>query len=87
MATIWIPSLMRDLTAGQERVDVPGRRVSELIEALEAAYPGFRDRVCEGERLAPAISVWVDGHIAPLGLRQAVDEGSEIQFLPAVAGG
>jgi len=25
---------MRDLTAGRERVDVPGRRVSEVIEAL-----------------------------------------------------
>jgi molybdopterin synthase sulfur carrier subunit len=78
---------MRDLTAGQDRVDVPGRRVSELIEALEAAYPGFRDRVCRGERLDPGISVWVDGKVAPLGLRQAVDDGSEIQFLPAVAGG
>jgi molybdopterin synthase sulfur carrier subunit len=87
MATVWIPSLMRDLTAGQERVDVPGARVSELIEALEAAYPGFKDRVCEDGQLASAISVWVDGHIAPLGLRQAVGEGSEIQFLPAVAGG
>jgi len=78
---------MRDLTAGQERVDVPGRRVSEVIEALEAAYPGLRGRLCRGERIDPAISVWVDGRIAALGLRQAVGECSEIQFLPAVAGG
>jgi molybdopterin synthase sulfur carrier subunit len=78
---------MRDLTAGQERVDVPGRRVSEVIEALEAAYPGFKGRICKDGQIAPAISVWVDGQIAPLGLRQAVEEGSEIQFLPAVAGG
>jgi molybdopterin converting factor small subunit len=78
---------MRDLTAGRERVDVPGRRVSEVIEALEAAYPGFEDRLCRGGRLDPVISVWVDGRIAPLGLRQAVEERSEVQFLPAVAGG
>ena len=78
---------MRDLTAGQERVDVPGRRVGEVIDALDAAYPGFRERVCKGGRIAPAISVWVDGQVALLGLRQAVEEGSEIQFLPAVAGG
>ncbi len=87
MASVWVPSLMRDLTAGQERVHVPGRRVSEVIDALEAAYPGFKDRVCRDGRIDPAISVWVDGRVAPLGLRQAVEEQSEIQFLPAVAGG
>jgi molybdopterin synthase sulfur carrier subunit len=87
MASVWIPSLMRDLTAGQERVDVPGGRVSEVIEALEAAYPGLKGRLCRGERIDPTISVWVDGRIAALGLRQAVGERSEIQFLPAVAGG
>ena len=71
MATIWIPSLMRDLTAGRERVDVPGRTVGEAIEALEAAYPGVEGRLCRGGELAPALSVWVDGRLAPLGLRQA----------------
>jgi len=78
---------MRDLTAGRDRVNVPGRRVSEVIEALEAAYPGFKGRLCRGGRIDPAISVWVDGTIAPLGLRQVVEERSEIQFLPVVAGG
>jgi molybdopterin synthase sulfur carrier subunit len=87
MATVWIPSLMRDLTAGREQVTVPGRTVGEVIEALEAAHPGIEGRLCRGGDLAPGLSVWVDGRRAALGLRQAVRKESEIQFLPAVGGG
>jgi hypothetical protein len=61
--------------------------VREVIAALDAAYPGFKDRLCREDEINPAISVWVDGKIAPLGLMQAVREHSEIQFLPVVAGG
>jgi molybdopterin synthase sulfur carrier subunit len=87
MATVWIPSLMRNLTAGRERIDAPGKTVREVIAALDAAYPGLKDRLCRGDEIDPAISVWVDGRIPPLGLMQAVGEHSEIVFLPAVAGG
>jgi molybdopterin synthase sulfur carrier subunit len=87
MAMVLIPSLMRDLTAGRERVDAPGRTVGEVIDALDAVYPGIKGRLCRGGALVAAISVWVDGRLAPLGLRQAVGEQSEVQFLPAVAGG
>jgi molybdopterin synthase sulfur carrier subunit len=87
MATVRIPSLMRDLTAGQAQVDVPGKTVREVIAALDTAYPGIKGRLCRGNEIDPAISVWVDGRIAPLGLLQAVGEHSEIQFLQAVAGG
>jgi len=87
MATVWIPSLMRDLVAGRERVDAPGRTVGEVVDALDGVYPGIRDRLCEGERIAPVLMVWVDGRVARLGLLEAIGEQSEIHFLPAVAGG
>jgi molybdopterin converting factor small subunit len=87
MAMVWIPSLMRDLTLGQSQFDAPGKTVGEVIAALDAAYAGIQGRLCRGEEIDPALSVWVDGRIAPLGLVQAVEEQSEIQFLPAVAGG
>ena len=87
MATVWIPSLMRDLTAGQETLDVPGRTVGQIVEALDAAYPGLKDRLCEGNRIRPILAVHVDGRVAQLGLLESVGEHSEIQFLPAVSGG
>lgn len=87
MATVWIPSLMRDLTAGVERVDAPGRRVGEMIDALDGWYPGVRDRLCQGDQIDPAIAVWVDGRTTPLGLLAPVGESSEVHFLPVVGGG
>ncbi len=87
MPVVWIPSLMRDLTGGQARVTVPGRTVRQVIESLEAAYPGARARLCEGDALEPTIAVAVDGEISSLGLLQPVGEQSEVHFVPAVSGG
>ena len=87
MATVRIPSLLRDLTAGQETAEAPGRTVAQVISALDQAHPGIKARLCEGNRLAPTIAVSVDGRIAPLGLLAPVKEQSEILFLSAVGGG
>ena len=87
MATVWIPSLLRSLTAGQAKVSAPGKSVGQVIEALEAVYPGLKDRLCQGDQLKPAIAVSVDGRITRLGLLEAVGEESEIHFLAAMAGG
>jgi len=87
VATVWIPSLMRGLTSGQESVEAPGQTVGQVIAALERAYPGLQARLCQGEQLNPAIVVHVDGKVARLGLSETVEEHSEIHFLPALAGG
>jgi molybdopterin synthase sulfur carrier subunit len=87
MATVWIPALLRQMTRGQAQVNVPGDTVGQVIEALDAAYPGVRSRLCEGKGLTRGMAVSVDGHIAPLGLLAHVDEESEIHFVPAVGGG
>lgn len=78
---------MRDLTGRQETIKVPGKTVGQVIAALDAAYPGIRDRVCEGDRIGPAVAVSVDGRIAQLELFESVGEQSEIRFLPALSGG
>ena len=78
---------MRDLTGGREQIDVPGKTVGQVIEALDAAYPDIKGRLCKAGQIDPAILVWIDGRIALLGLLEAVGEQSEIQFFPAVAGG
>ena len=87
MAAVQIPSLMRDLTAGQAQVTVPGRTLRQVIEALEETYPGIEGRLCEAGRLKPEIMVSVDNRVARLGLAQPVNECSEIRFLPHVSGG
>jgi sulfur-carrier protein len=87
MATVVIPTQMRDLTGGVARVEVPGRTVRAVIEALDARYPGTKSRVCDGDALAPVLTVAVDGKLSRLGLLQPTGETSEVRFLPAIEGG
>lgn len=87
MPCLLIPSLMRDLTGGQERVKAPGRTVGQALDAADRAYPGLKARVCRDGQLAPGVGAFIDGRLAQRGLSQPVDPESEIQFLPAVGGG
>ena len=87
MATVWVPSLLRDLTAGQETVTVPGATVRQVIEALDRLYPGIQDRLCDANGLRAGMAVAVDTQVARLGWSQPVGDQSEVHFLPAVAGG
>jgi molybdopterin synthase sulfur carrier subunit len=87
MAVVWVPSMMRDLTGGLDRVHAPGGTVAEVLDALEKAYPGFKDRLLVQGELAPGIMATVDGQRALRGLQQQVAEESEIRFLPTMAGG
>ncbi len=87
MPMVWIPPLLRELTGGREIVSVPGQTVRQVIEHMEATYPGIRARLCDGDRLRPSLSVVVDGAVSRRGLGHPLDETSEVHFVPAVSGG
>ncbi len=87
MPTVWIPSLLQSLTAGQEKVTVAGETLRQVIDNLEQRFPGIQDRLCEGDRLRPSMVAVVDGEVSRQGLRQRLEEGSEVHFLPAISGG
>ena len=87
MATIFIPSLLRKLTNGREQVVLPGASVREIINNLEGEFPGIKERLVDGFKLKPTISVAIDGEVSPMGLLEKVCEDSEVHFLPAIGGG
>jgi sulfur-carrier protein len=87
MPTVFIPALLRDMTHGQESLTVSGATVGQVIEALEQAFPGMRDRLCKDATLRPGIAVVVDNQISRQGMLQPVEPNSEIHFLPAISGG
>lgn len=78
---------MQELSSGEQRVDVQGNNVRQVIDNLDAVYPGFKDRLVEDGRVKPNISVAIDGEITPLGMLEKVSEDSEVHFLPAISGG
>jgi molybdopterin converting factor small subunit len=87
MATVWIPSLLRPLTGGQREVTADGATVGALIDALDAAYPGLRARLRDGDRLQPGIAIVVDGETGARGLLDTVKPDSEVHIVPAIGGG
>jgi molybdopterin synthase sulfur carrier subunit len=87
MAVVWIPSLLQSLTGGAEQVSVHGTTVGEIIDHLEARFPGVKDRLVNGTEIRPHIAIAIDGDVSPEGLEQDVLESSEIHFIPALSGG
>ena len=87
MPTVYIPTLLRELTGGKPSVEVEGTTVRQVIRNLDALYPGIKDRLIEGDRLRPNISVAVDGQLTPLGLLAEVGPSSEVHFVAAIKGG
>jgi molybdopterin converting factor small subunit len=87
MPTVWIPSLLRPLTAGRETLEVAGATVGEVVADLDARFPGLRARLCDGDRLKPGITVAVDGQMARAGLAEPVGAASEVHFVPSISGG
>lgn len=87
MPRVFVPPLLRKLTDGVAEVVVEAGTVREAIAALEATYPGVRDRLCEEDDLKPGLTVAVDGNVSSLGLLQKLQPESEVHFLPAIGGG
>jgi molybdopterin synthase sulfur carrier subunit len=87
MPVIWIPALLRDLTAGEVRVTVTGDTLRQAIDDLEARHPGIKLCLLQADQLRPDISVVVDGTVSHLKLRQPLSENSEVHLLSAISGG
>lgn len=87
MPTVYIPTLLRTLTGGRESVEVEGGTVRQVIDNLDRAWPGLRDRLLDEGKLRPNISVAVDGEVTPMGLIEAVGPASEVHFIAAIKGG
>lgn len=87
MPTLFIPAPLRDLTGGKASVVVPASSVREAIQSLEAEFPGIKERLCDGERIRPNISVMVDGQVSHLKMREKLGKDSEVHFVIAISGG
>jgi len=87
MPTLWIPTPLRNFTQGEASVTVSGLTVREAIENLESQFPGIKDRLVEEDRIRPNVSVFVDGTISHLKMRERLEETSEVHFLLAISGG
>ncbi|CAB4553974.1 unannotated protein [freshwater metagenome] len=88
--SIRIPTTLRTLTGGSSEVQVEGATVGEALQSLEAAHPGFKERLFDDEGgLRRFVNVFVaDDDVRYLdGVNTPVPDGETIAIIPAVAGG
>jgi len=87
---IRIPTQLRSLCGGDSEVAVEGTTVGEALKALDAAHPGFQDRLFDDAgKLRRFVNVFVaEEDIRFLqGLDTPVASGQTVSIVPAVAGG
>ena len=85
-----IPAPLRPLTGDQELVSLEGATLGDVVQNLEASYPGMRERLCEEDgELRRFVNVFVNGEDVRFlsGLASELAEGDEVSIVPAVAGG
>lgn len=88
--TVRIPTTLRPMAGGNSQVQVEGATLSEVIANLDAAHPGFSDRLLdESGALRKFVNIFVaDDDVRYLdGLNTAVPAGETVSIIPAVAGG
>ncbi|HVW17048.1 MAG TPA: ubiquitin-like small modifier protein 1 [Solirubrobacteraceae bacterium] len=88
--TVKLPTQLRATVGGASTVSASGATVGQVLDDVFGAHPELRDRIAdEGGELRRFVNVYVGGEdIRYLdGLETAVADGSEVQILPAVAGG
>ncbi|MGW6458502.1 MoaD family protein [Streptomyces sp. NPDC055078] len=84
-----IPTILRTYTAGSKAVQGSGDTLAALLADLETRYPGFQERVVEGEQLRRFVNVYLNDEDVRFldGISTKLSDGDSVTILPAVAGG
>jgi sulfur-carrier protein len=90
MPSVLIPTPLRKLTNDLAEVSAAGGSVGEIIDNLEKAFPGMKERIFDdaGE-VRRFILIHVNGEDIRFmdGLKTTVAERDEVSITPALAGG
>ena len=91
MIKVRIPTPLRPLTKGQGEVETHRpAAIVEMIETLNTAHPGIKDRLCDdtGE-LRRFVNIYVNEEDIRFlkGKETSLKDGDEVSIVPAIAGG
>ena len=90
MPKVRIPTPLRKLTNELEEVSAAGANIGELLDNLDKAFPGLKDRVCdEAGNVRRFVNIFINGEDIRFLEDKAtpVKDTDEISIVPAIAGG
>ena len=85
-----IPTPLRRMTNGQDKVEMQSSNLGELVEKLDGDFPGFKERLIdENGDLRYFVNIYLNGEDVRFldGLGTSTKTGDEVSIVPAVAGG
>ncbi len=88
--TVRIPTPLRKLTGGADEVSVEASSVGELIDRLEAAHAGLKERLCdENGEIRRFVNIYVNDEDVRFlkGKDTPLSDGDQVSIVPAIAGG
>lgn len=87
--TVRVPTPLRTLTGGDETVSADGATIADLIEDLEAKFPGMKERLVDEKGVRRFVNLYLgEEDIRFLdGLQTELKDGDELSVVPAIAGG
>jgi len=78
------------MTGGKGEVEGNGKTIGELIDHLNATYPGLKDRICDEQgEIRRFINIYLNEEDIRFltGKETPLRAGDEISIVPAIAGG
>lgn len=90
MPSVLIPTPLRKLTNELDTVEAAGATIGELIDNLDTAFPGLKNRICdENGTIRRFVNIFVNGEDVRFLEENAtpVKDSDEISIVPAIAGG
>ena len=90
MIKVRIPTPLRPLTKNQGEVEVTGASIAEIIDNLNSAYSGLKDRLCDEKgELRRFVNIYVNEEDIRFlkGRDTVLKDGDEVSIVPSIAGG
>ena len=88
--SVRIPTILRTYTGGESEVSAKGGTLAEVLEDLDASYPGIKARILDEQgAIRRFVNVYVGNDDVRFldSLDTATADGSQVSVIPAVAGG
>ena len=85
-----VPTPLRKITNGADKIEVASGTLQEIIESLNMKFPGIKEKLCDANgNLKSFVNIYInDENIRVLnGINSIVLDNGEVSIVPAVAGG